>query len=362
MSRRACWPVLAACLAAAVLAVAVPTAGQGGGAIAASDKAAAQTLFDEGRTLMEDEQYEAACAKFAESQRLDPAVGTQLNLARCYEKLGRTASAWIHYLEAASRARKAGQSSREELARKLADELQPSLSKLTIEVPNPLPGLEVRRDETLVKEPQWGSAVPVDPGEHRIVATAPGHRPWSQMIQLDPDGAELVVTVGELEPAPDDEPTVPVPTPDTGPDVQPTDGTTQRVLGIVIGSLGLAGIAVGTATGVLAMNKNDESLEHCPVDPNRCTAEGVDLRDEALTMGTVSTVGFAVGGAALVAGVILLLTAPSDGLDEGASEEAIDEDTAVRVRVLPTFEAAPASANAAQSPWHALGIVVHGSF
>ena len=68
----------------------------------AEDKAAAQVLFDEGRTLMDAERYGEACPKFAESLRLDAALGTQLNLARCYQLVGKTASAWILYLEAAA--------------------------------------------------------------------------------------------------------------------------------------------------------------------------------------------------------------------------------------------------------------------
>src|SRR5262245_52199416 len=70
------------------------------------ERAAAQVLFDEGRKLLKDEKIELACAKFAESMRLDHAVGTQLNLADCYEKLGRTASAWINWVEAAARSKK----------------------------------------------------------------------------------------------------------------------------------------------------------------------------------------------------------------------------------------------------------------
>src|SRR5512139_1741852 len=56
----------------------------------ASDKAAAEALFDEGRKLMAEGKYAAACAKLEASQKLDAGVGTQLNLADCYEKSGKT--------------------------------------------------------------------------------------------------------------------------------------------------------------------------------------------------------------------------------------------------------------------------------
>jgi hypothetical protein len=67
-----------------------------------SDKAAAQALFDAGKRLLSERKYAEACPKLAESQRLDPAPGTLMNLADCYEKAGLTASAWATWLEAAA--------------------------------------------------------------------------------------------------------------------------------------------------------------------------------------------------------------------------------------------------------------------
>ena len=85
-----------------------------------ADKAAAQSLFDEGRKLMSAGKYADACPKLAESQKLDPGVGTQFHLADCYEKLGQTASAWAGFLEAASAAKSMGQADREKVARERA--------------------------------------------------------------------------------------------------------------------------------------------------------------------------------------------------------------------------------------------------
>src|ERR1041384_7022387 len=55
--------------------------------------AAAETLFREGREAVKRADYAVACPKFQESQRLDPAIGTLLNLALCEESWGGLADA-----------------------------------------------------------------------------------------------------------------------------------------------------------------------------------------------------------------------------------------------------------------------------
>ncbi len=60
----------------------------------AEDRAAARALFDEGRQLMAAERYDAACPKFEAARKLAQSTGVLLNLGECYERLGRTASAW----------------------------------------------------------------------------------------------------------------------------------------------------------------------------------------------------------------------------------------------------------------------------
>jgi hypothetical protein len=55
------------------------------GQTGASDKAAAEALFDQGVRLMKQNSFAEACPKLEESDRIDPAVGTLLYLGECYD-------------------------------------------------------------------------------------------------------------------------------------------------------------------------------------------------------------------------------------------------------------------------------------
>src|SRR5258706_15138092 len=90
-----------AAICSSILALAAPAWGQSRDASSPPrDPATADALFRQGRQAMEAKNYADACQKFAESQKLDPAAGTAMNLATCEEKLGKLASAWQHWKEA----------------------------------------------------------------------------------------------------------------------------------------------------------------------------------------------------------------------------------------------------------------------
>ena len=71
----------------------------------AADKAVADTLFNEGKKLL-GKNDSLACEKFEASLAKATQLGTQLALASCYERVGRTASAWGEFRAAASAAAK----------------------------------------------------------------------------------------------------------------------------------------------------------------------------------------------------------------------------------------------------------------
>src|ERR1051325_9814246 len=98
----------AACIAVSLLVCGVAAAQP------SDSTALAEQLFNEGRALAKANNWTAACPKFEQSLRYDPALGTRLNLATCYEKTGRLASAWSLYRESAGFAAKEGGTKRRE--------------------------------------------------------------------------------------------------------------------------------------------------------------------------------------------------------------------------------------------------------
>ncbi|HMI83237.1 MAG TPA: hypothetical protein VK550_04035 [Polyangiaceae bacterium] len=145
-------------------------------------------------------KFAEACPKLQESQRLDPGSGTLLNLAVCFERQGRIATAWTKFIEAMTTASAGNQLERARFARELASKLLPLVPKIVINVPagEATAGLEVKRDGNLVGQPQWGVAVPVDPGEHQITVSAPNRTPWETKLIVKPNGQSLTISVPVL--------------------------------------------------------------------------------------------------------------------------------------------------------------------
>ena len=181
---------------ATTLAITLPASAQDD-----AKKAAAQEKLDEAKRLMNDGKYQEACTRLEESRKLVAGMATQFRLAECYEKLGRLASAWSHFVEVADAAQAAELSDRERVARERAAALKPKLSYLAIQVPDSVaatPGLVIESDGIVVERARWGVATPMDPGQHRIIARAPGKSPFRAEVEVEGEGTKVVVSLTEL--------------------------------------------------------------------------------------------------------------------------------------------------------------------
>lgn len=281
------------------------------------DRVAAQALFEQGKELIAAGRHAEACAKFDESQRLDPGIGTQFNLADCYERVGRFASAYALYVDVAARSKTAGQAQREAIARERAEALKPKLTRLVIVIPEEvkIEGLQVQRDGAAVGSAQWGLPIPVDPGVHKVRVQAPGKQSWEGSIEVPSDAQQHALSVPRLLDAPQE----PNPAADSSSMLDREAGAwpLQKTLGLVAGGVGVVGLGVGGFFGLRAINKNKDSKQFC--DGNSCVDQGYRDRQDARSAGNVATVGFAVGAAGLIGGAVLFFTAPNG---ESSSQSA----------------------------------------
>jgi hypothetical protein len=302
-------------------------------ALAQSDSAAARALFSEGRQLMSAEKYTEACPKFEESLRLDPGMGTQFNLAHCWEKIGRSASAWAMFLDVAAAARAGNQAQRETAAKERAAALEPKLTRLRVVVPEPAPDAKIFRDEQEVGKAAWGTAMPVDPGDHVIRVTAPGKKEWTQDVKVPASSRTFSVTVPALEDLTVAKEPVAVPekqvaATDSAPRNGGNGGGGANVPALVIGGIGIAGLATGTVFALQGYSDNQEALKLCRSgeDGNSCdpteAARHEQLVADAKREQMIGLVAFGIGGAAIVTATILFLTSGNDSHEQAALELA----------------------------------------
>ncbi|HVY25484.1 MAG TPA: hypothetical protein VHB79_02995 [Polyangiaceae bacterium] len=278
----------------------------------AAQRATAEAMFQEATALMDQQHFREACEKFAASQELDPGLGTQLYLADCYDRAGRSASAWALFREVEDRAGRANQPDRARIARERAEALESKLSRLELRVSvgRQIPGLELVSGGNPVPRASWNTSLPVDPGPLRIEARAPGKKPWSTQITIAPGSSRQALEIPGLADAP-------IVKRAAAPAPVAPGGSAQRTGGIIVGAAGLVGLAVGGFFGYRAYARNQESKADCRADlPNACTPDGARLRGEASDSARLSTI-FALSGAGLfVSGVTLVLTAPSPLKDD----------------------------------------------
>lgn len=283
----------------------------------AKDPAAGEALFREGRALSDAGDIAGACAKFRESDRLDPAVGTTFNIADCEERLGRLARAWTLFDEVAQRLPVADK--RRAVAQKRAAALEPRLPKLSVRLNANAPaGVRVVRDGVELGSASLGTALPVDPGEHVVVVSAPGREDRSfKVIVSEREIRALDVEAGNAAAVSSGE----QPKLGASADIAPDQAPRSPVLGYVVGGVGVAGFIVGAVAGVLMLQKRGVVDEHCDAN-KQCDKEGLEATKSGKTWGVVTTAGLVTGAVGVGAGAYLILSAGSSD-DRAAASVAL---------------------------------------
>jgi len=294
-----------------------------------SDKAAAEALFDRGVTLLRAKEYKEACAKLETSQRIEPAVGTLLYLGECYDRLGRTASAWATFREASSLAQSSGQADRAKVAAQRADKLEPDLAYLTVAVAPEarVSGLVVRRGGEVIKPDLYGVSIPADPGEIAIEVSAPGYESQSSTTTLSARDRRTVTipplkaVEGSTPPANEQKPepelttspkrSTALPHETVTPERPSSHSNTGHVVGVVIGGVGLVGVGFGSYFGVRAYQKNRDAKNLYRCSGDICLdSGGLSLTNDARDQARLSNIAFAAGGGLLALGIVIYAVSP----------------------------------------------------
>jgi hypothetical protein len=286
----------------------------------------ADALYNRGLAEMKAGRYETGCKALAESQRLDPQLGTLFTLATCEAGWGHIATARTHfddYLTLYSQlppAQQARQGNRPQLARQQRDQISQDVPELTLSLPPGAPtNVVVKRDGEVMGEAAVGIGLPVDPGEHVVSTQVPGGSVWEQRITIG-KGEKKQLTLG-INPAPAESDVAAKPAP-SGPQIgapQASDSQApggRRTAAYVAGGVGVAGLIVGGVTGALAMGKKSVVNEHCgsgidQQDEEACDPTGLAASHSMKTFGLVSTLGFGVALAGLGTAGVLFFTDPA---------------------------------------------------
>jgi hypothetical protein len=289
----------------------------------AADPVTAEALFREGRRDVEAGNFVAACAKFEESNRLDPAAGTLLNLADCEETRGQLARAWQHFKELYDELPPSDE--RRVIAESRARILERRTPKLRVVLSAPY-SATVKRDETLLGPASLGARLPVDPGRHVVLVSAVGR--WDRRYEVDVaegQDKEVVVSPGDLlEPGGESPALTPIP-PAMPPDARTelalppavdSGGNPRRTTAYVLGGVGGAALLTGGAFGIAALSQLSASNASCT--GNVCSNEGaIHQFQSAQSFALVADITMGVGVVCIATAVVLGLTGSHGAHDAG---------------------------------------------
>ncbi len=278
----------------------------------ADSAARAQALFDQALTAARKNDFKAACPLFRASQVADPKTSTLINLGTCYERNFQIASAWAAFREAEVSARRAGLADLEEQAHRKAAQIEPSVMRLTIDVPaaSRVPGLVIERDGAVVQPTEWQNALPVDPGEHVVSAAAPSRKAWNVHTFVGNESRKVVVPV-----------------------LQPGGGfwTAPRKVGVAVAAVGVAAVGAGLVAALISKSNYETARGTCAgPGPTNCDAGAAADERSARSLATAAT-ALIIPGAIVAAGGVALVAFG------GPHKAAKPKDTALVLHGSPTW-------------------------
>jgi hypothetical protein len=265
-----------------------------------NDQAAA--LFREGREALEKGEHPLACKKFTESLAMSKRASTLLNLAQCEEGQRHLVAALQRWNEGIGLLD--ANDERVGPSRDRAAALERRIPRVSVKrAPGAPAGTVITMDGTALDEAALGTAIPVDPGDHVLVVTAPGQLEQRSTITLaESERRELTVGPGVVPTA------IPIATASataTATTTAPPPSSSMRTMGFVTAAVGLAGlVAAGITGGIVAAN--DGTIQaNCP--NKRCNDLGASTLDTSRALLIVNAATLGAGLVGVGAGTVFIL-------------------------------------------------------
>jgi len=301
----------------------------------ATETAAARALAVDGLRLAQAGKCDEAISKLERAEKLHHSLIVLSHLGECEVNQGNLVAGTEMLRkvlrEPLPQSPSPALSKAYERAQSVFDQTRPKIAGLTISVSAPR-DTEIRLtvDGLVVASSLLDSELPADPGDHVVEASAPGFLKASTRVSLG--SAEKKAVALKL----DADPNAPVPSAPSeapGPNLAPPPPPRGQVspplafksevppppkshaASYVSWGVGLVGVGVGTAFGLLTM-KDKHALD---CQGNTCPLSQRDAVDSAKKSGTISTVAFAVGGAGLVLGTVLYFTGGHEARESAAA-------------------------------------------
>jgi hypothetical protein len=270
-------------------------------AASAADREAARAFAERGYEMFEQGHYQKSIDSFLEAEDRFHAPTHWLYIARSLDMLGKlldAKEAYDHLLaetlpaDAPAPFREAQESGRKE-----AVDLEARIPSILVALSGAAAAeAQVTLDGVAMPPGAIGKPQRVNPGSHGVVATAKGLPPIERTVAVQ-QGAVTRVDIA-LQPP-------------------PPPSHTPALFGFGLGAVGLG---VGAVAGVVSLNKVAQLQQACPL--HQCSPTEQPVANTAKALGTVSTIGFIVGGAGVTAGVVLLAVRASDTQESGAAASA----------------------------------------
>jgi hypothetical protein len=281
----------------------------------ADELSEARAAFQRGIELEQAKNWTGALKMFREVGQVRMTPQVRYHIALCEEKLGKLVAALGGYELALADAESVGDgvSFKQEVEASITD-LRARIPKVVIDRGKGAEAAAIELDGVALGESSVGVEVPLDPGPHSLMATAPGYADYSETLEVAEEETRTVSI--NLKPLPSDADSL---AGTTGPDDTGTPDESGKKYGfypyVLMGAGGATMATAGVLYFVVRASDLSQLKEHCEridSDSYQCNDVSEDQRPELRkrsnrvdTLNYVSPILLGVGVAAAGVGATL---------------------------------------------------------